>query len=237
MHQRPPRLRRELAPQPRVRHRRLVVDVRGEQRVVVVGEQLDQRPCERGVGRAVRREGCVAGAQAVRGSHRDDPRRELLGDPLQHAVAARAAAVDLVDEQQRRHAQPLQRAHQHARLRLHALDGGDDQHRAVEHAQHPLHLGDEVGVPGRVDQVHRDVVDGEGDDRGLDRDPAPALEREGVGLGAAVVDAADLVDDAGRVQQPLGQGCLTGVYVRQYPQVQRTHCASCPPCGSGWAGT
>jgi hypothetical protein len=33
------------------------------------------------------------------------------------------------------------------------------------------------------------------------------------------------------VQQPLGQACLTGVYVRQNSQVQHVHRASCP---LGW---
>ena len=55
------------------------------------------------------------------------------------------------------------------------------------------------------------------------------LQRQGVGLGAAVVDPADLVDDPGGVQQPLGEAGLTGVDVRQDPQVQRAHEASCPP--------
>ena len=58
-------------------------------------------------------------------------------------------------------------------------------------------------------------------DGGLDRDAALPFQRQGIGLGAAVVDAADLVDDAGGVEQPLGQACLTGVYMRQDPQVQR----------------
>jgi hypothetical protein len=61
---------------------------------------------------------------------------------------------------------------------LHALDRRDHQHGAVEHAQHPLHLGDEVRVAGRVDQVDDDAVDRERDDCRLDRDPALALERQ-----------------------------------------------------------
>ena len=43
MHQRPPRLRRELAAELGVRERVVVVDVGGQQRVVVVGEQLGER--------------------------------------------------------------------------------------------------------------------------------------------------------------------------------------------------
>ncbi len=38
------------------------------------------------------------------------------------------------------------------------------------------------------------------------------------GLRRALIDAADLVDDTGGVEQPLGQGRLTGVYMRQIPK-------------------
>jgi hypothetical protein len=236
MHARPLGLCRQAGAEPGVRDRRLVVDVRGQQRVVVLGEEVDQPAGERGVAGAVRREGRAAGAEPAGRSHRDDRRGQLLGDALQHAFVARAAAIDLVDEDERRDTQPLQRAHQHPRLRLDALDRGDDQHGAVEHAQHALDLGDEVRMAGRVEQVDRDVVDGERGDRGLDRDAALPFQRQGIGLGAAVVDAADLVDDTGRVEQPLGEAGLTGVYVGQYSQVQGLHCASCPPRGSGWWG-
>ena len=57
-----------------------------------------------------------------------------------------------------------------------------------------------------------------------------ALERERVGLRIAVVDAADLVDDTGCVEQPLGETRLTGVYMRQDSQVERSvQQASYPP--------
>ncbi len=48
------------------------------------------------------------------------------------------------------------------------------------------------------------------------------------GLRRALIDAADLVDDTGGVEQPLGQGGLTGVYMRQNSKVQSAHKASCP---------
>jgi hypothetical protein len=83
-----------------------------------------------------------------------------------------AAAVDLVDEEQRRDAQALQRAPQDARLRLDALDRRDHQHCTVEHAQRALHLGHEIRVAERVDQVDGGAPDGERDDGRLDRDPA-----------------------------------------------------------------
>jgi len=128
----------------------------------VLGEQVDQACRELGVAPAVRDEGGLARTRAGRPSHRDDGRGQLAGDAAQRPLGVRAAAVDLVDEEQRRDAQPPQRPHQHPGLRLHTLHCGHDQHRAVEHAEHPLHLGDEVRVAGRVDQVDRDVAEGEG---------------------------------------------------------------------------
>jgi hypothetical protein len=235
VHQRPPALRRQLAAEPPVGDRRPVVHPVGEQGVVVVGEQLDQPGGEAGVGGAVGREARAAGTQPTGRPHRDDRRGQPLGDAPQDAVGVGAAAVQLVHEQQGGDAQPLQRPHQQAGLRLHALHRGDDQHGAVEHAQDPFHLGDEVGVAGRVDQVDGDAVEHQRHHRGLDGDAALALQRQRVGLGAAVVDAADLADDTGGVEQPLGQGGLTGVYMCQDSQVQRAHEASCPlDSAYGW---
>jgi hypothetical protein len=38
-------------------------------------------------------------------------------------------------------------------------------------------------------------------------------------LGVSVIDPADLVDDTGGKEQPLGQCRLTGIYMRHNPQV------------------
>ena len=78
-----------------------------------------------------------------------------------------------------------ERPHQQACLRLHALDGGDDENRTVQDTQNPFDLSDEVRVARRVDQVDGDVVDDERDDGRLDRDAALPFQREGVGLGAS----------------------------------------------------
>ena len=158
---------------------------------------------------------------------------------LDHAIRVGADAIDLVDEQHRRHAETLQRAHQDDRLRLHALDRRQHEHRSVEHRERPFDLGDEVGVAGCVDDVHGQVANGEGDDCGSDRDAALTFERQRVGLRRSLVDAAESVDRAGRVEQPFGEGRLTGVYMRQDPQVQRVQ-AFGPLAGqlpSGWTRT
>ena len=135
--------------------------------------------------------------------------------------------VDLVDEDQRRDVEPLERAEQQRRLGLDALDRRDDEHRTVEDAEDALDLGDEVGVAGRVDEVDREIADQERGDRGPDRDAAFALELERVGLGGAGVDAADVVDRAGGEEESLGEGGLTGVDVGEDSEIERAHGASC----------
>jgi hypothetical protein len=187
---------------------RPAVEVGGERLVVVLGQCL--------------------------GVARPDRRRQLRVELTQHAVRVGASTVDLVDEDQRGDAQAAQRPHQHAGLRLHALDRRNDQDGAVEDTEDPLHLRDEVGVAGRVDDVDDDTVQLERHNRRLDGDPTPPLQRERVGLGGPGVDAAELVDDAGVVQEPLGQARLAGVNMGENPQVEGAQCGSCPLRGQRW---
>ena len=56
-----------------------------------------------------------------------------------------------------------------------------------------------------------------------------ALEGEGIGLGSALVDATEAVDDACGEKYPFGEGCLTSVYMRQDAEVEGSHGASCLP--------
>ncbi len=221
VHQGPPGLGREFPAQLAVGNGQLIVYVRGQDLVVPFGEHLGQPGPGRGIRRLEGRKGRHPAAEPAGASHRDDGRGEPFGDRPQDPPLIRARTVDLVHEQQGRDAQPLQGSHQDASLRLHALDGGEHQDGAVQDAQHPLDLSDEVRVAGGVDQVDRDGVDGERGDRGLDRDPALPLQRQRIGLRGAGIDAADLVDDTGGVQEPLGESGLTGVYMRQDAQVER----------------
>jgi hypothetical protein len=227
MHDRPVRLCRECTPEPVVGDRQ-PLHIGGQERLVALGEALGHTGCEVGVGPVERDELGARCAEVARRAHRHDGRGEPVGDGVENPVRVGPGPVDLVHEDQRRDPRALQRSHEDAGLGLHAFDGRDHQHGAVEDVEHPLDLGDEVGVARCVEQVDRDVVDEEGHDGGLDRDAALAFERERVGLGAAVVDAADLVDGTGGVEQPLGQARLPGVNMSQDPKVQRPHAASCP---------
>jgi hypothetical protein len=116
--------------------------------------------------------------------------------------------------------QPLERAEENPRLRLHALDRGEHEHGTVEDAEHSLDLGDEIRMAGGVEQVDLQVAELERRDRGLDRDAALTFERERVGLRRARVDAADLRDDARLVEEAFGESRLTGVYMSQDSKVE-----------------
>jgi hypothetical protein len=186
----------------------------------VFGQPFGQpRPGSR-VGPAVRDEGGPARAQSAHRAHRDDRGRQPLSDIGQQAIVARAAAVDLVHEEQRRDAQALQGTPQDTGLRLDALDRRDHQHDTIEHAQRTLHLGHEIRVAGRVDQVDGAAVDRERDDRRLDRDPTLTLQRQRVRLRRALIDAAGLIDNTSAVEQSLRQRCLAGVNMCEDPQIQ-----------------
>ena len=210
-----------------IREPGLVPDVRAEDRLVVLGEDLGER---RDMGRIVGRErldGRLAAAGVTDPRHRDHPGREPARHGLDDPVGVGSGPIDLVDEDQRRDVEALEGAEEEWRLRLDALDRRDDEDRAVEHAEDALDLRDEVGVAGRIDEVDRQVAEEERGDRGPDRDAAFALELERVGLGGAGVDAADVVDRAGGVEESLAEGGLTGVDVGKDAEIERAHGASC----------
>jgi hypothetical protein len=223
------RLGGELLAQAGVRERPIVAHVRAEDRVVVLGEDLDQ-PCSSGgvvePQRLDRRGGPAGVADAAQ---RDDTRRQASGQLREDALGIGPRPVDLVDEDQGRDVQPLQGAEEERRLGLDTLDRGDDEDGTVEDAEDALDLRDEVGVARRIDEVDGQVAEPERGHGRADRDPALAFELERVGLGGAGVDAADVVDRAGREEQPLGESGLTRVDVGEHAEIERTHGASCLP--------
>ena len=230
VHERGHRLRGQCLAKRVLRDAYLVIDVRREDAGVVLGEHLGQPGPKGLVDRVPGREVGGACTDLAHGSHWDDRRRQSFGDGLDDANLARSGSIDLVHEDQGRDTKPLQRAHQDAGLRLDALYRGKHEHGAVEHAQHALHLRNEVRVARSVDQIDGDVSDRERHNGGLDSDAPPTLQRQRVRPGGAVVDAAELFDRTGRVEQPFGERRLTGVYMRQDPQVQRlARHASYPP--------
>ena len=152
-----------------------VVEQAGQQRVVVLGQDLGRPAAGGRLVQGVRLGAGGRGAEPGHGLDRDRARRQPPPDVGHQVVLAGAAPVDLVDEQQGRQVQPGQRLHQHPGLGLDALHGGQHQDGRVEHHQDPLDLGDEVGVTGRVDQVDLEVADRERGHGRADRDAALAL--------------------------------------------------------------
>ena len=104
-------------------------------------------------------------------------------------------------------------------LGLDPRDPAEHHHRPVEHAQRALDLDGEVDVAGGVDQVQLVVAPLDGGGGRRDGDAALALLRHPVHLGLAVVHLADLVDASGVEQEPLADGGLAGVDVRDHPDV------------------
>ncbi len=92
MHQRLLGLRRKLAAEPAVRDRRLVVYIRGQQRIIVGSQQIDQPSSKISVSGAIWRVLRVAAAKLAGCAHRDQRR----------VSAARQCSAARVDRARRR---------------------------------------------------------------------------------------------------------------------------------------
>ncbi len=98
-------------------------------------------------------------------------------------------------------------------LRLDAAHAAEDDDGPVEHAQRAFHFRREIDVARGIDDVDAVVVPETGGGGGGDGDAALLLLLHPVHDGGAVVDFADLVGDAGIVENPFGGGGLAGVDV------------------------
>lgn len=203
--------------------RRRVVDVRGQQCVVVV----DHPGAERGV---VGRVASAAGAQAADRSHRDDGRGQSRCDRLQHAVVVAPLRSILFTNTS---VGMRSRCSVRISTRVCACTPSTAETTSTAPSstlstRSTFHLGDEIRVTGCVDQVHGDVVDGERRHCGLDRDPPLALQRQGIGfvlprstLPISSITPATCSSRSVRLVLPAST-CAT------ISQVQRFHSASCP---------
>src|SRR6185503_4966396 len=92
-------------------------------------------------------------------------------------------------------------------------DAAEDRDRPVEDTEAALHLDGEVDVPRGVDDVDAMVAPEGGGGRGRDGDAALLLLHHPVHHRRAFVDLADLVADAGVVEDPLRGRGLPGIDV------------------------
>ena len=162
------------------------------------------------------RKGVVAvldGAAADRDGERRRVAFEPLLDILDGVGEVGADDVHLVDEDQARHLVLVGLPPDGFGLGLDAFLGVEDDDGAVEHAQAALDLGGEIDVAGRVDQVDRAVAPLEGNAGAVDGDAAFLLFLVVVGVGGALIDAAELVLGAGVKEDVLGGRRLAGIDV------------------------
>ena len=192
----------------------LLDDVAG---LLAAGEGQQLHPHQ--VDHAAKRVGDVLRPQAGRDLQHRRPRAEPRLHLVDHGLEVGALAVQLVDERQPRHVVPVRLPPDRLALRLDALAPAEHHHGAVQHPQAPLHLGREVDVPRRVDQVDRDILPRHLHAGGVDGDAALLLFGVVVGGGGALVDLAGPVPLARDVQHPLGDGCLPGIDMGDHANV------------------
>ena len=154
--------------------------------------------------------------------------RKQIGKRRAGRLEIAAHAVELVDKRHARQLQALHGAEQNLGLRLHAFDGGDDEHRAVEHRKRPLHLADEIGVTGRVDQIDDGRLRLEHGVRRFDRDAARPLDRQRIGLRGAEVDRPGRSERTAVKQKLFRQARLARVHVRENADVDFSFHALAP---------
>ena len=130
------------------------------------------------------------------------------------AVRVGGRQVDLVEHRDDRQVAVQRQVQVGQRLRLDALGGVDQQHRALAGLQRPGHLVGEVDVAGRVDQVQDELLvrhtPGQPHVLGLDGDTALTLDIHPVQVLRA---HRPFVDDTGELQHPVGQRRLAVVDV------------------------
>jgi len=121
-------------------------------------------------------------------------------------------------------------------LWLHTRGATEDNYRAIENTQRPLHFNREVHVTGSIDNVDTVLVElllhstpETGGGGGGDRDAALLLLLHPVHGGGAVMHFAHLVRQTGIKKHPLGGGGLTGVHMGDDPDIA-VPCNWCLTC-------
>ena len=225
-------------------HRRLVLEVRPHQLVVVVGDRVDHlmvvlirllhelgrdladvhlgaevvgprdRPHLDDVDDAA-----VRVLRADRNLDRHRLRAKAIDHRLDGLEEVRAGAVHLVDERDARDVVLVGLPPDRLGLRLNAGDRVENGDGAVEYAETPLDLDGKVHVPGRIDNVDAVVAPERRRGSRRDRDAALLLLRHPVHRRGALVHLAHLVGATGVVEDPLGRRRLARVDVGHDPDV------------------
>ena len=120
------------------------------------------------------------------------PIRDLVETPLETSTDT----VELVDEADPGDVVTIRLSPNRLALCLNALDGTEDHHRPIQNSQTAFHLGREIDVAGRVDDVDRRLLPTAGDGSRIDCDSATGL------VGIEIRDRRAVVDTAQPVRMP-----------------------------------
>ena len=153
---------------------------------------------------------------------RHGARAQPLADGVQHVLEVRAVLVHLVDEADAGNLVLVALPPHRLGLRLHAGNGVEQRHRAVQHAQRPLHFGGEVHVARSVDDVDAIVLPHASGGCRRNRDAAFLLLLHVVHGRGALMHFADAVRDARVEQDALCRCRFSGVDVRHDSDIPAT---------------
>ncbi len=148
-------------------------------------------------------------------------RGEEVEDLVQDLVRALLGLVDLVDDDDRPQAQAERLAEHELGLRHRPLGRVDEEQAAVDHREDALDLAAEVGVAGRVDDVDPRALPGHRGALGEDGDPALALDV--VAVQRPFLDVLVVAKGARLLQQPVDQGRLAVIDMRDDRDVPQVH--------------
>ncbi len=141
-------------------------------------------------------------------------RLQTVMDHVHDVVEVGAGDIHLIDVDHARNIVMVRLTPHRFRLWLDTALGAEDGHAAVQHAQAALHLGSEVDMARRIDDVDARILPEAGGSSARDGDTALLLLRHPVHRGVAFMGLADFVVDAGIEENTLGSRRLTRINVR-----------------------
>jgi len=142
-----------------------------------------------------------------------------LANLIQRLGEVGANDVHFVDEDQAWHAILVGLTPDRLALSLDAFLGVKDHNGAVQDAQRAFHLGSEIDVAGRVDEITRQAAPLERDAGRLDGNALLPFQFHPIGLGGALIDATKAVDGPGIIEHMLGGGRLAGINMGDHANV------------------
>lgn len=102
---------------------------------------------------------------------------------------------------------------------LDSVRAADHEHRAVENLQRPLHFSRKIHMSRRILEGYVKPLPLKHRLFGKYRDPSFPLQVKCIKEGVSVIHAPQFPDAAAQIQHPLGQSCLSRVYMGENAKV------------------